>query len=172
MWPEDAGQEVDVNDLSQRVLCGPKVEGITFLGGEPFAQAEALADLGARLRCAGLSVMTFTGYTLESITNCGNSDWMKLLSVTDLLVDGPYIHEKHDLSRPWVGSTNQRFHFLTNRYLHLKDSMGALRNRVEIRIGSNGELTLNGMFDTRNMHSFINAFGLAQIESAVVGDLR
>jgi organic radical activating enzyme len=39
------------------------VEGVTFLGGEPFEQAAAAAELAEVTRARGLSVMTFTGST-------------------------------------------------------------------------------------------------------------
>ena len=112
------------------------IEGITLLGGEPFAHAESAAALARAARGLGLSVMVFTGYTREQLTPSE-----PLLSLTDILVDGPYIREQPDSERRWIGSTNQRIHFLTDRYRF--DDQWRKRNTLEIRVLGN-EITVNG----------------------------
>ena len=92
------------------------VEGITLLGGEPFAHAESAAALAQYARDLGLSVMVFSGFTLDQIYHAERDDYIQLLALTDILVDGPYLREQPDTARRWVGSTNQRIHFLTDRY--------------------------------------------------------
>lgn len=144
-WSTKGGYEVTVTELVQRIKEGPKVEGITFLGGEPFEQAAALAELGACLKEEGLSVMTFSGYLLENIQEANRKDWNDLLRVTDLLIDGPFVNAQRDLSRPWVGSANQRYHFLTDRYAHLRDELTNTPNRLEIRVKPDGRVFANGM---------------------------
>lgn len=144
-WSTKGGYDVTVSELFQRIIEGPMVEGITFLGGEPFEQAASLAELGARLKEKGLSVMTFSGYLLEDIRKANRKDWNDLLSVTDLMIDGPFIKEQRDLSRPWVGSANQRYHFLTDRYLHLKEELMSKPNRLEVRLKPDGRVFANGM---------------------------
>ncbi len=153
-WDPDGGEWMDVGALAERILDGPSVEGVTFLGGEPFAQAAALAELGGILRDAGLSVLTFSGYTLERIRRANRADWDALLDVTDLLIDGPYVRERLDLSRPGVGSGNQRYHFLTERYRHLQPALTSLPQRLEVRVHPDGRLEVNGM---------ITDAGLAQL---------
>jgi len=155
-WSTKGGYEITVSELAQRVLTGPKVEGITFLGGEPFEQAEALAELGARLQDAGLSVMTFSGYQLEHIRGANRKDWNDLLRVTDLLIDGPFKIKQRDLSRPWVGSANQRYHFLTNRYVHLKDQLPNIPNRMEITLKPDGRIFANGMATIEDLEGLFN----------------
>lgn len=144
-WLDNGGTVVDTEELAERILHGPEVEGITFLGGEPFAQAAELAKLGGRLKQAGLSVMTFTGYVLEELLEAGNPDHLALIGVTDLLIDGPFRQELLDTSRPWVGSSNQRYHFLTDRYTHLKERLGEIPNRLEVRFSPDGRVTANGL---------------------------
>lgn len=82
------------------------LEGVTFLGGEPFLQAQGLAVVAEALSRAGLSVMTFTGYTLEELNDLSLPGTRGLLAWTDVLVDGPYEALNPDRSRNWVGSTN------------------------------------------------------------------
>lgn len=110
------------------------IEGITLLGGEPFAHVDAAAELARAARGLGLSVMVFTGYLLEDLFGA-------LLELTDILVDGPYVREQPDIDRRWIGSTNQRIHFLTDRYRF--DEQWRKRNTLEIRVVGS-EITVNG----------------------------
>ncbi len=150
-WSEQGGEEVDTEELAKRILNGSQVEGVTFVGGEPFAQAEALAHLGGILQESGLSVMTFTGYVLEGILKSSRLGWHDLVSVTDLLIDGPFRQDLADVSRPWVGSSNQRYHFLTPRYRHLESSLLNIPNRFEVRVHPDGRMFINGMATTEDL---------------------
>ncbi|MGK7873450.1 MAG: 4Fe-4S single cluster domain-containing protein [Xenococcaceae cyanobacterium] len=150
-WSENGGKVVDTEELAQRILNGQQIEGVTFVGGEPFAQAEALAHLGHILQDSGLSIVTFTGYILEDILNSSRQDWHDLLSVTDLLIDGPYRQDFADVSRPWVGSSNQRYHFLTPRYRHLESSLSNIPNRIEVRLHPDGRIFINGMASAEDL---------------------
>jgi anaerobic ribonucleoside-triphosphate reductase activating protein len=70
-----------------------------------------------------------------------------LLEVTDLLIDGPFIATEKDFSRPWVGSSNQQFHFLSKRYRHLEKQLARFTNGLEIRLMPNGGIFINGMME-------------------------
>jgi anaerobic ribonucleoside-triphosphate reductase activating protein len=120
---------------------GEGIEGITLLGGEPLAHASGAAPLAKAARERGLSVMVFTGYTLEAAREMG-PDVQSLLAHTDILVDGPYVRELPDTSRRWIGSTNQRIHFLSDRY-QAHDPCWRERNTLEIRVRGN-EVSVNG----------------------------
>ena len=117
------------------------IEGITLLGGEPFAHAPAAASLAKISRELNLSTMVFSGYTLEELQNRAESGVAELLKLTDILVDGPYDREKPDTERRWIGSTNQRIHFLTNRYSF--DDQWRQKNTLEIRLVGR-EISING----------------------------
>lgn len=121
------------------------IEGITFLGGEPFEQAESLAALGQRAQKVGLSIMTFSGFYKEELEAMEKPFWRELYDVTDLFIDGPFEYDKLDKERPWVGSTNQRFHFLTDRYKHLQNKLTTIPDKLEIYINENGMIEANGM---------------------------
>jgi anaerobic ribonucleoside-triphosphate reductase activating protein len=144
-WPAEGGTEYEVAELVGKILSGPAIEGISLMGGEPFFQAAALVELGELLRAQDLSIVTFTGYTLEEIKTAEREDWQALLAITDLLIDGPYIQELADYSRPWVGSSNQRYHFLTERYRYLEGKLEKIPNRLEIRVNQDGKIEINGM---------------------------
>jgi anaerobic ribonucleoside-triphosphate reductase activating protein len=66
----------------------------------------------------------------------------ELLEHTDVLVDGPYVRELPDTERRWVGSTNQRVHFLSDRY-RPDDPCWRQRNTLEIRVRGD-EVSVNG----------------------------
>nr|WP_280513527.1 4Fe-4S single cluster domain-containing protein [Intrasporangium calvum] len=142
LWGPSLGQEVRVADLvADAVSAG--VEGVTLLGGEPFDQAPGAAEFATGVREAGLSVMTFTGFVREYLEGPKSPDGAdRLLAATDLLVDGPYLADRRDPHRPWVGSTNQRFHFITDRYRDLR--LDVLPDRLEVRVGKDGEIAING----------------------------
>lgn len=86
------------------------IQGVTFSGGEPFLQAQAFARLGRQIKEKGLNIMTYTGYTWEELLKISRLDnyFSDLLSVSDFLVDGPFIEAQKDISLPFRGSKNQR----------------------------------------------------------------
>lgn len=144
-WAFDGGMPMDTDALFSQIAATPHIEGVTFLGGEPFEQAEAVAALAEAAQNGGLSVVTFTGYTLPALREGAIKAADALLCATDLLIDGPFERARFDLSRPWVGSANQRYHFLTGRYG--PDDLVGVKNRVEVRIAPDGSALVNGMGD-------------------------
>lgn len=117
------------------------IEGITLLGGEPFAHAAGSAALARSAQKLALSVMVFSGYTIEQLREMPEPAVGELLSLADILVDGPYFREQPDTERRWIGSTNQRIHFLTSRYNF--DEQWRRRNTLEVRLAG-GEISING----------------------------
>jgi anaerobic ribonucleoside-triphosphate reductase activating protein len=117
------------------------IEGITLLGGEPFAHAAGSVALARIARQLGLTVMVFSGYVIEELQTRGEPEVAELIALTDILVDGPYERERPDTERRWIGSTNQRIHFLTSRYCF--DDEWRKKNTLEIRVVGR-EITVNG----------------------------
>src|SRR6185369_307423 len=62
-----------------------------------------------------LSVVCYTGHTVEHLRAHGGRDAAALLSTVDLLIDGPYVARLHGDFR-WRASANQRIHDLTGRH--------------------------------------------------------
>lgn len=141
--PFKGGETKTLTEMTEWLLRTKQevgIEGITLLGGEPFAHAASAAAFAQTAREMGLSVMVFTGYTLEELSSA-KPQAADLLSFTDLLVDGPYIREQPDTMRRWIGSTNQRIHFLTDQYRF--DDQWRQHNTLEIRVIGN-EVHVNG----------------------------
>ena len=105
-WDFEGGTLVPAGDILSRIQGDPLVHGITFSGGEPFEQAVELLPLAAELKRRGYHLMAFSGYTFEQLLpKPGCRD---LLSLLDLLVDGPFIEEEKSLELRFRGSRNQR----------------------------------------------------------------
>lgn len=120
------------------------IEGVTFLGGEPAYQAKGLAEIAASSQLQGLSVMIFTGFQLGKLRQRNLTGVEHLLSHTDVVVDGPFVAARRDTRRNWVGSENQRFHYLTQRYDSSIETSSNGRHAVEVRIGLDDRLEING----------------------------
>ncbi len=140
-----AGHERSVDDVIRELQTTHReqtLEGITLLGGEPFAHAIAANRIATAARELGLSVMAFTGFILEELHAKHDPQIESLIAKIDLLVDGPYQRELPDTTRRWIGSTNQRIHFLSGRY-SANDAYWRESNTLEIRVDRDG-ISVNG----------------------------
>ena len=156
-WNPKMGTMTPVDELWEKIVESKEkyaIEGITFLGGEPFEQAEALAELGRRAQNIGLTVMTFSGYYIEDLQKLNKPGWKELIDVTDLFIDGPYKYDKPDQIRPWIGSTNQRIHFLSEKYQSIKDEIEQIPKKLEIYIKKDGTVEANGMIPSEMWKQF------------------
>jgi anaerobic ribonucleoside-triphosphate reductase activating protein len=145
MLPFEGGASVRLADVVRQVreeAARHGVEGITLLGGEPLAHAPGAAALARAVQAAGLSVMVFSGYTLAEARRLTDPAVGDLLAHTDILVDGPYLRDRPETRRRWIGSANQQVHFLSGRY-RADDPCWLLPNTLEIRLDG-GELSVNG----------------------------
>lgn len=137
--PFAGGYESTVDEVIALLLAQQDAEGVSFSGGEPFAQAAALAEVAEAVRAAGKGVMVFTGYEAPTLRASQNPGIRRLLAAADLLVAGPY---RRDLSQkhPLLASTNQELLYLTGRYRGVE--LGSRRS--EFRIGVDGEVSVTG----------------------------
>jgi anaerobic ribonucleoside-triphosphate reductase activating protein len=123
-----------------------EIEGITVLGGEPFDQASALAEALDPAASEGLSIMIYTGHTLESLRDSPDRANAQLLAMCDILVDGPFIDELYDESLIWRGSQNQRVLLLSDYYSE-KDIEMAISNQkraLVLSISTRGDWAVSG----------------------------
>ncbi len=89
------------------VRSNPLCRGVTFSGGEPFAQAEGFAKLARLLKEQGYEVASYSGYTFEQLLR-GTAAQRDLLQCIDVLIDGPFLLEQRSLEISFRGSRNQR----------------------------------------------------------------
>ena len=140
-WSHSGGSLFDTEDIIEDIKSQKDIEGVTFLGGEPFEQAEALGIIAEEVQKTGLSVLCFSGFLLEELR--AEEKNKLLLDNIDLLIDGEFKQELVDYSRPWCGSSNQRYHFLTDRYN--EEIFTKYKNKVEVNISKTGVIFMNGM---------------------------
>lgn len=106
----NGGYTTTVDELIKSMKENPLLDGITLSGGDPFEQAEAFGELAERAAQAGYHVMTYTGYTFETLEEQRQlkMGWDRLLTYTHVLVDGPFIQSQHNAMLRFRGSENQR----------------------------------------------------------------
>lgn len=114
-WDFDYGKPFtrETEDAILDMLRPDYVRGLTLLGGEPFEpqNQEAVVGLLRRIRqeLPGKSVWAFSGYLFDKDILSGRlGDTREYLSYLDVLVDGPFVEAKKNLSLRFRGSENQR----------------------------------------------------------------
>lgn len=106
-WDFGCGTPMEEETLLEIVRSNPLCRGVTFSGGEPFAQSEGFAKLARLLKEAGYEVASYSGYTFEELLS-GSDDQRELLSAIDVLIDGPFLLSERSLELSFRGSRNQR----------------------------------------------------------------
>lgn len=93
-------------------LSDPHCSGLSLMGGEPLSVCSDNRKQVIQLckevkeRFPDKDIWVWSGFLFEEILK---DDLMRpILDYIDILVDGPFIQEKKDLSTPFRGSTNQR----------------------------------------------------------------
>jgi len=107
-WDLNGGHCTTTSDILQDYKEDPLLDGITLTGGEPFLQPAAAAVLAAGTKKYNGNVWCYSGFTYEQLTEQQDPNVQELLSLVDVLVDGPFVLEKKDPSLLWKGSSNQR----------------------------------------------------------------
>lgn len=102
------GRIADTEELLSQIFGNPLISGVTFSGGEPFAQADALVPIAEAVKARGKNLMIYTGYLLEELWRMEQPGVKRLLELSDILVDGPFILAERDLTLQYRGSGNQR----------------------------------------------------------------
>ncbi len=106
-WAFGCGTRIPVEDIVDIVRSNPLCRGVTFSGGEPFAQAAGFAKLARLLKENGYEIASYSGYTFEALLN-GSEEQKELLNAIDILIDGPFLLAEKSLEVPFRGSRNQR----------------------------------------------------------------
>ena len=109
-WDPQAGRDMSVDEILEIV----EYNGfdVTFTGGDPSFQAEAILPLARELQRRGYSIWCFTGYRYEELALDPKA--VLLLECCEVLVDGPFVESMRDISLSFRGSSNQRLIDLSN----------------------------------------------------------
>ncbi len=111
-WDAAGGRLVPVERLAAALLDpAHERDGVTILGGEPFAQPAGLLALVRALRRRGCRhVLCYSGYTYEALRRRAELEpaIAAVLHEIDMLIDGPYVAGLAHGAGAWTGSANQR----------------------------------------------------------------
>ena len=106
-WDFGCGTQMDEETILEIVRSNPLCRGVTFSGGEPFAQSAGFARLARLLKSEGYEVASYSGYTFEELLS-GSEEQKDLLASIDILIDGPFVMAQRSLELVFRGSKNQR----------------------------------------------------------------
>lgn len=106
-WDFGGGTLWEAEALADIARENPLCKGVTFSGGEPFAQPEGFSELAEILRSDGYEIAAYTGYLFEELQN-GTAAQKRLLGLLDVLIDGRFELRRRSLELPFRGSANQR----------------------------------------------------------------
>lgn len=105
-WTFDGGTWMSADEIMAKIRKNPLLRGVTFSGGEPMSQAQALIPLAKLVREAGLELASYTGYRFEELADVPGAS--ELLTYLDTLIDSPFVLAERDLTLKFKGSRNQR----------------------------------------------------------------
>lgn len=138
LWEFGKGTDISVEQLCS-LVNRQDVEGITLLGGEPLDQCADIAELIARIKQMGKTVVLFTGYhRKELIEPAQRRAW----ALADIVISGRYVEAKRSLYLQFRGSTNQRVYRHKGRYRNYTLSDG--QTSAVFEVDESGNLTARG----------------------------
>lgn len=104
------GFSKSIDELKQEIDNLRDQDGITFSGGDPLFQVEAVLEIAKHAKKNKLNIWCYTGFTFEQlwIMTKSNKKLLELLNNIDVLIDGKFILEEKSLNVLFRGSKNQR----------------------------------------------------------------
>ena len=118
-WDFDYGDEYtrEIHDRIITELGKPYYDGITFLGGDPFERINQEGVQGLireiKEKMPEKTIWMYTGYLYDKDLVPGGKRYYpgitdEILDSIDILVDGPFMQERHSIMLKYKGSSNQR----------------------------------------------------------------
>ena len=99
-WAIDKGTLMEVSDLAALLREQSINKKVTISGGEPLLQKEAVIELLREL--SDFDLCLYTGHELEEVPE-------EILKYLKYIKVGRFILEQRTSTKPFVGSTNQKF---------------------------------------------------------------
>ena len=106
----NAGVIVSLDEMKSKIDELEFQAGVTFSGGDPMMQVEALAELASYVHEKGMNVWVYTGFTFDELMILAekNDNYRRALEEIDVLVDGRFVLELRSFDAQFRGSSNQR----------------------------------------------------------------
>ena len=113
-WEFDGGKEF-TNETLNEIFDALGANGIKrsfcVMGGEPLCEENLFLTLlvlkEVRAKFPNVDIYLWTGYYYEDLLKRANPHLKQILNLVDILIDGPYIQTKRDITLPLRGSSNQ-----------------------------------------------------------------
>ncbi len=104
-WDFNAGREISIDELLG--VVEKNNFNVTLSGGDPLYVADEAAELCRRIKEEqNKNIWCYTGFVWENIVH--KPEYRPLLETVDVLVDGPFVLARRDISLCFRGSGNQR----------------------------------------------------------------
>lgn len=107
-WNPQGGQPFGqkAHDYLFEELAKPYIHGLTLSGGDPLDSFDDILPLvrEVKTKMPQKDIWVYTGYTIEQIESSRLKD---IMPYVDIIVDGPYVESKRDVTLAFRGSSNQ-----------------------------------------------------------------
>ena len=104
-WDFNGGKDMTIDEIFK--IIEKNKFNVSYSGGDPlFQNLDDLVILSKKIHNIGLNIWLYTGFTIEDLKK--DSKYDEILDNIDVIVDGPFIEEKKDLTLKFRGSSNQR----------------------------------------------------------------
>ena len=121
-WDFDGGKDFTpevLDEIVEALTANNIARNLCVMGGGPLCEENipltCLVISKVKEKLPETKVYIWTGFIYENLLKNASSDLQKILSMTDVLIDGPYVQELRDITLPMRGSSNQRIINLTNK---------------------------------------------------------
>ena len=101
-WNINNGNDIDIDYLANLLNKNVINKKITISGGEPLMQKDALVELVKKLYEFGFDIALYTGHKKEDVPQ-------EIIKYLKYLKTGSFVEELKTTTKPYVGSTNQKF---------------------------------------------------------------
>ena len=121
-WDFNGGKEFTpqvLNEIVEALTANGIKRSLCIMGGEPLCEANQFLTLlvisHVREKVPGVKIYIWTGFYYEDLLQMKTPHLTKILELADVLIDGPYVEAKRDITLPMRGSSNQSIIELTNK---------------------------------------------------------
>ena len=113
-WDFEGGKEFTpkvLEEIYEALNANEVTRSFCVMGGEPLCSENLFLTLlvltEVRQRFPQVKIYLWTGYYYEDLVRNTNSHMKHVLDLIDVLIDGPYIESRRDITLPLRGSSNQ-----------------------------------------------------------------
>ena len=113
-WDFDGGKEFTMQtfeEIYEALVANGVERNFCVMGGEPLCQENSFLTLlvlkEVRARFPKLKIYLWTGYYYNELLKSIDARILQILELVDVLIDGPYIESKRDITLQMRGSSNQ-----------------------------------------------------------------